>query len=239
MEEEKIYKQKVILVIVCFIILIYISLKGLFLYWFSPYNKVRVPEYITITIKHKDAEQYMTVSNFSIRNDIGDYTLITNDPSRQDEIEVDHHSNTDSTVYERDGGLMIRHADVSTDFDDIYASNVIEYEYLRLFGIHNNYDMHKFISKYKSYENHFYTPIYLLLRNKYIQEELDKYWSKGGTNNIYLIDGDYKGYYYELHNGQFRVFTLYKRGKIYQMSFSGSKYTREQVFDLLSTVIIK
>ena len=232
-------KSKKILIIVCFILLILVSLKGIFLYWFSPMNKVRVPEFKELTIEHQDAEDYVTWGHFNIRNDFGEYQLVTNNPTPGEQHEVDERANTDSAIYDREDGLAITKANMNGEFDDIYVANIVEYYYLNLYGIHNNYEFFKYIEKNPKVENHFYTPIFTMLKNKYMQEELDKYWKKGSVDTIYFFTGDYDGYYTEINNGQYRIFNIYYKNKIYSMSFNGSKTTREQVFDLISTVIIK
>ena len=236
--EEKIYKQKVILVIICFIILIVISIKGLFLHWFSPFNSIKIPEYKHLTIEHQDAEEYLEAGHFKIRNDFGEYQLVSNDPTKTDIIESEERTSSDSVLYDRDDGLSIRKLDTNNEYDDIYVSNSIEYYTLKMFGISNNYEFHKYLSNKKDLENHLYTPIITMLRNKYLQEELNKDLNIERIDLIYLFDGANKGYYYEVNGGQYRTFCIYNEKKIYAMTFNGSKTTREQVFDLLSTVII-
>ncbi len=232
-------KSKKALIIICFVLLIVVSLKGLFVYWFSPNNKVRVPKFEELTIVHKDADEYLTWGHFNIRNDFGEYQLITNNPTPEEQHEVDERANTDSAIYSREDGLAITKAEKSSDFDDIYLANIVEYNYLGLYGIHNNYELYKYLKEHPQCENHYYTPIFTMLKNKYMQEELDKYWAKGGVDTIYFFTGNYDGFYTEIHNGQYRMFYIYHNNKIYSMSFNGSKTTREQVFDLISTVIIK
>ena len=177
-----------------------------------------------INIIHKPANEYITFKELKIRNDFKDFTKKINEE--------------DSTY-------------ITYQFEDIPKKRLVTFEievydetinasyssdFLEKYSIKNDID---YINVLKNY--HFKETKYnykKLLENDDAITGAEYFSDEGTYYNI--IEGDYIGLIINEEYSSEKIVYLYKNNKTYVLRFYGFGYfTNEQIYDLISTVIIE
>ncbi|MGN0992973.1 MAG: hypothetical protein ACI4PE_03540 [Bacilli bacterium] len=177
-----------------------------------------------VDITHKIANEYVTFNELKIRNDFKDFTkeIDEENPTRV-VYKFEDINNKQLVTFEIDTYEETINASYSSEFIEKYnIKNDIDY-----INVLKNYDFEKTRFNYKK-----------LSENGDATVGAESYSSKETHYNI--ITGDYTGLIKTEEYSLKKIVYLYQNNKTYELTFNGFGYfTDEQIYDLISTIIIE